>query len=60
MKLANFPKFLSLNNVKYLRIFRIQQFGILINFLNFTIWKINFSQYQKILNILGVQIITKN
>ena len=46
--------------LKDLRIFRIQQFGILINFLNFTIWKINFSQYHKILNILGVQIITKN
>ena len=45
--------------LKDLRIFRIQQFGILINFFNFTIWEINFLQYQKLLNILGVQIISK-
>ena len=45
--------------LKNLRIFRIQQFGILIIFLNFTIWKINFLQYQKLLNILGVQKISK-
>ena len=45
--------------LKDLRIFRIQQFGILIIFFNFTIWKINFSEYQKLLNILGVQIISK-
>ena len=45
--------------LKDLRIFRIQQIGILIHFFNFTIWKINFLQYQKLLNILGVQIISK-
>ena len=28
-------------------------------FLNFTIWKINILQYQKLLNILGVQIISE-
>ena len=45
--------------LKDLRIFRIQQSGILINFFNFTIWKIDFLQYQKLLNILGVQTISK-
>ena len=45
--------------LKDLQIFRIQQFGILINFFNFTSWKINFLQYQKLLNIFGVQIIYK-
>ena len=45
--------------LKDLRNFRIQQFGILINLFNFIIWKINFLQYQKLLNILGVQIISK-
>ena len=29
------------------------------NFLNFTIWKINILQYQKLLNILSVQMISK-
>ena len=45
--------------LKDLRIFRIQQFGILINFFYFTICKIDYLQYQKLLNILGVQIISK-
>ena len=45
--------------LKDLRNFRIQQFRMLINFFNFIIWKINFLQYQKLLNILGVQIISK-
>ena len=46
-------------NFKNARIFKIQTFGIFTNFFDFTIWKINILQYQKLLNIVGVQKISK-
>ena len=46
-------------NFKNSQTFKIQQFVKLRNFFTFNIWKINILQYQKLLNILGVQIISK-
>ena len=61
---------LWLTNLENDQIFRIFKFKTLTNFQNltilkikhffyFTIWKINISQFEKLLNILNIQIISK-
>ena len=50
---------LKINSFEIARIFKIKKIRVLINFFNFTISKINILQYQKLLHILRVQIISK-
>ena len=58
-EIRQFPKLLWLTNLKNYQIFAIFLFEKFTNFQNFTIWKINIIQFEELLNILSIRIISK-